>query len=101
MDIWAIARSNDVEALKTMFAKGIGLRARDDKGMTLLHHAAEAGALNSLNYLIERGIELDTLDNAGFTVRISAGSTQEFSCFLKHSCLILFSFLILLSFIKL
>jgi len=67
MDIWTIARSNDLEALKKLFAKGIGLRARDDKGMTLLHHAAEGGALNIINYLLERGIEVDAVDSAGFT----------------------------------
>jgi ankyrin repeat protein len=68
MDIWATVRSNDVEAVKAMFAKGIGLRARDDHGRTLLHHAAEAGATNTIAYLIDRGIEIDTFDNSGFTV---------------------------------
>jgi len=67
-DLWTTARSNDVEGMRLLFAKGIGLKARDEKGYSFLHHAAERGATKMITFLLDRGLEVDVTDNQGFTV---------------------------------
>lgn len=67
-DLWTTARSNDVEGMRLLFSKGIGLKARDEKGYSFLHHAAERGASKMVTFLLDRGIEADVTDNQGFTV---------------------------------
>jgi ankyrin repeat protein len=69
-DLWTTARSNDVEGMRLLFSKGIGLKARDEKGYSFLHHAAERGATKMVTFLLDRGIEADITDNNGFTVSL-------------------------------
>jgi hypothetical protein len=73
-DLWTTARSNDVEGMRLLFSKGIGLKARDEKGYSFLHHAAERGAGKMVSFLLDRGIEPDVTDNQGFTPLLRAVS---------------------------
>jgi hypothetical protein len=86
-DLWTAARANDVATLTSFFSKGIGARARDDKGNTLLHHAAETGSMNVLELLFNRGVDLDAKNNEGFTVRIRSHSSN---CFEIHTTILNF-----------
>eukprot|EP01122_Echinamoeba_exundans_P012249 TRINITY_DN5071_c0_g1_i2.p1 TRINITY_DN5071_c0_g1~~TRINITY_DN5071_c0_g1_i2.p1 ORF type:complete len:980 (+),score=264.56 TRINITY_DN5071_c0_g1_i2:138-3077(+) len=76
-DLWTAARANDVATLSSFFSKGIGARARDDKGNTLLHHAAETGSMSVLELLFNKGVDLDAKNNEGFTPVISAAKALQ------------------------
>lgn len=67
-DLWTYARNNDVVGLQNLFAKGIGIKASDENGMTLLHHAAASNSLDVLRFLIYKGAVLDSLDTLNQTV---------------------------------
>ncbi|MCA9449639.1 MAG: ankyrin repeat domain-containing protein [Candidatus Omnitrophica bacterium] len=43
------------------------LYARDSMGRTLLHRAAEGGAIETVRFLLDRGAETDTPDRVGWT----------------------------------
>lgn len=68
-DIFSLAKSDQVEKLQSMFDKGIGVKAADEDGRTLLHHAASHNALRVIALLVSKGAPLDVYDNSGFTVR--------------------------------
>jgi ankyrin repeat protein len=68
-DLWQAARKNDVGTLNGLFEKGIGIKGRDEQGNTLLHHAAECGALDVIALLVQRGAEVDAKNIEGLTVR--------------------------------
>lgn len=67
-DLWSLARNNDVSGLKNLFEKGIGIKAVDENGSSLLHHAAETNSTDVIIYLVERGADIETKDKHGFTV---------------------------------
>lgn len=52
-----------------MLNKGIGARAADEQGRTLLHHAAASNAVLVIDLLLERGASFDFKDAKGYTVR--------------------------------
>ncbi|KAF4341747.1 ankyrin [Fusarium beomiforme] len=43
------------------------LKKRDEKGMTLLHRASRAGKLQNVAFLVDWGLETDTVDSHGWT----------------------------------
>lgn len=67
-DLWSLARNNDVTGLQDLFSKGIGIKAVDENGYSLLHHAAETNSTDVIILLTERGADLEKKDNKGFTV---------------------------------
>lgn len=67
-DLWSLARHNDVNGLKNLFNKGIGIKAVDEKGLSLLHHAAFGNAIDVIIFLIEKGADIEFKDPNGFTV---------------------------------
>ena len=67
-DIFALATQNKVEELRSMFNKGIGAKAADSDGKTLLHHAAGVNAVAVIDLLLERGASFEAKDAHGLTV---------------------------------
>jgi ankyrin repeat protein len=47
---------------------GMGINGIDSNGLTALHHAAEQGHIEMVDYLIREGIRIDTPDLQGYTV---------------------------------
>jgi len=78
-DLWSLAKRNDVAGLAELFSKGIGAKARDEQGATLLHHAAENGASDTMKLLFSKGADVDAKDNGGLTVRQQECSRSTFS----------------------
>ena len=52
-------RDNDVPALKKFVAGGFAVDTRDEAGDSALHAAASAGAENSADFLMDRGMSVD------------------------------------------
>lgn len=69
-DLFALAKQDKVDDLKALFNKGIGVKAADENGRTLLHHAAASNALKVIDLLVERKASLDVKDNQGYIVRV-------------------------------
>lgn len=69
-NLWAYAIKNDLIGLKDLFDKGIGIKAADDNGKTLLHYAAENNSMDVIIFLLEKGADIDSKDSAGYTVSI-------------------------------
>lgn len=69
-NLWSYAKKNDLIGLKELFDKGIGIKAKDDDGKTLLHHAAENNAMDIVVFLIDKGADIDARDNSGYTVSL-------------------------------
>jgi ankyrin repeat protein len=75
-DLFALARQNKADDLRAMFNKGIGVKAADEAGRTLLHHAAQANAPAVMDLLLERGASLDSTDRDGLNVRSFTNSSK-------------------------
>ena len=43
------------------------LTAKDNEGLTLLHHAARCGQVDTVNLLLDNGADIDVQENNGFT----------------------------------
>lgn len=69
-DPFSLAKQNKAEQLRVLLNKGIGAKAADDQGRTLLHHAAASNALSVIDLLLERGASLEWKDLQGHTVRL-------------------------------
>ena len=61
---WA-AFNNRGPVLKILIARGANLNLTNNTGFTPVHHAAEAGALESLSILIEAGADITIANNQG------------------------------------
>lgn len=57
---------NTLKAIKHLLKEG-GVNIIDKHGMTPLHHAALAGHLETVQFLVEKGAKTDILDNEGET----------------------------------
>lgn len=68
-DLFTLAQQNRAEELRALLNKGVGAKAADEKGRTLLHHAAASNAKDVVDLLIERGASLELTDMYGYTVR--------------------------------
>lgn len=73
-DLFSLAKNNKFEELRVMFNKGIGVKAADEQGRTLLHHAAAANAAEVIDLLLERGASWNVVDKQGYTVRFDSCS---------------------------
>jgi len=58
---------DDAEALRALLKAGLDNEAVDERGYTLLHHAAGAGALRCLDVLISSGVRLTVLSKDEIT----------------------------------
>ena len=63
-----------------MLNKGIGAKAADDAGRTLLHHAAAANATDVMDLLVERGASFAVADMHGYTVRPATWERSTSAC---------------------
>ena len=58
-DWFRASRSNEVSALTKFVSSGFNLDTRDAAGDTALHAAASAGAKDSADFLLDRGVSVD------------------------------------------
>jgi ankyrin repeat protein len=62
-DLIAAAKKGDVEAVKSLIAKGADVNARTNYGATALHFAADRGHLEVIKALVEAGADVNAKDN--------------------------------------
>ncbi len=71
-DWFRASRDNDVPALKKFIAGGFDSGTRDEAGDSALHAAASAGAENSADFLMDRGMSVDLKGASDRTPLMSA-----------------------------
>ena len=75
-DLINAAGNGDISTVQALLAKGAGVNAKDNNGMTALMHASELGRLEVVQALLAKGADVDAKDDYGRTVLIVAvGST--------------------------
>lgn len=78
-----LAKTDKAPELRALFAKGLGLKAADEEGRTLLHHAAAGNAIRVMDLLLERGASLYAKDAHGYTVRTHLLPVEPFHRFFR------------------
>ena len=77
---WAAAH-NDVDTLKTVVeGSNVNINEPSLDGFYPLHRAASAGSLESLQYLVTKGAQLDVRDRDGSSPLDAAVCEGEFDC---------------------
>jgi ankyrin repeat protein len=71
-DWFRASRGNDESALKKFVSSGFDLQTRDASGDSALHAAAAAGARDSADFLLDRGLPVDLRGGKGRTPLMSA-----------------------------
>lgn len=71
-DWFRASRANDAAALKKFIAGGFSVETRDDTGDSALHAAANAGAKDSADFLLDRGLGVDLKGAADRTPLMAA-----------------------------
>jgi ankyrin repeat protein len=56
-----------LESVKILVAAGLDLRQANSRGETALHGAADRGADTIVQYLVDRGVDLNVKSKQGFT----------------------------------
>ena len=77
-DWFRASRANDVAALKQFVAGGFSTDSRDDTGDSALHAAAAAGARDSADFLLDRGLAIDlrgASERSPLMAAVAAGQT--------------------------
>jgi ankyrin repeat protein len=59
------------ETIRLLLDAGADIKARDNKGQTSLHYAANSSNVNVTKYLLKKGASVDTRDNDGNTPLLS------------------------------
>ncbi len=72
----AVARRNDVEALATLWPLLTG-DASDEFRRSVLHHAAESGAADSVRWLVDHGARVDAVDAHGITPLMLSATAER------------------------
>lgn len=62
-DLIAASKKGDVEAVKSLIAKGANVNARTNYGATALHFAADRGHLEVIKTLVEAGADVNARDD--------------------------------------
>ncbi len=62
-DLIAAVKKSDVEAVKSLIAKGANVNARSNYGATALHFAADRGNLEVIKVLVEAGADVNAKDD--------------------------------------
>jgi ankyrin repeat protein len=57
--LFAAVEDDDLEAIKAQLALGVPIDAVDDLGFTVLHYATDSGQLETVEFLIGSGCEID------------------------------------------
>jgi ankyrin repeat protein len=65
--LFAAARQGDLDAIKTLFAKGVNVNALNTTGATALHVAAGAGQREACEFLVKSGADVAAKDSWGKT----------------------------------
>ncbi len=71
-DWFRASRENNVSVLKKFVSSGFAPDTRDAKGDTALHAAAEKGAKDSSEFLLNRGVGVDVTNDSGHTPLMAA-----------------------------
>ncbi|OTA97456.1 hypothetical protein M434DRAFT_391916 [Hypoxylon sp. CO27-5] len=58
---------NYLEIIDILFRHGSSVNTKDADGRSLLHWAAKLGAIDRIQFLLERDAKIDDVDNRGFT----------------------------------
>lgn len=66
------SRENDLSAMRKFVEAGFKIDTKDAEGRSALHVAAEAGAMGTADYLLDRGVPVDVTDPAGRTPLMAA-----------------------------
>eukprot|EP01095_Lingulamoeba_sp_RSL-Kostka_P013747 TRINITY_DN5775_c0_g1_i1.p1 TRINITY_DN5775_c0_g1~~TRINITY_DN5775_c0_g1_i1.p1 ORF type:complete len:164 (+),score=57.11 TRINITY_DN5775_c0_g1_i1:48-539(+) len=67
-DLWEAAKQGDIDHIKDLFKKGIGISARDSDGCTVIHYLAEFGHQDALEQVLSlHKINIDSQDRWGMT----------------------------------
>lgn len=66
-DIWAAARSGDVEALRAHLKPGADIDKKDQFGTTALHWAVALGRVEAVKLLLQKGADVNEGNNEGKT----------------------------------
>ncbi|MCH2367410.1 MAG: ankyrin repeat domain-containing protein, partial [Planctomycetes bacterium] len=66
-DIWAAARSGDVEALRNHVKPGADINKKDQFGTTALHWAVALGRVEAVKFLLQKGADVNESNNEGKT----------------------------------
>jgi ankyrin repeat protein len=69
-DLIQAVRNNDLASLKASFAKGADVNTRDQRGTTLLMHAAAIGSPEALKLLLEKGADVNARNEVEATALI-------------------------------
>ena len=71
-NIWALAKSGDLDGLKKAVAKGDKVNGQDIMGITPLAYAAYTGRIEAMNFLISKGAEVNVKNKDGGTPLLGA-----------------------------
>ncbi|TKW10271.1 hypothetical protein SEVIR_6G151500v4 [Setaria viridis] len=71
------AQSGDVSTVKYLLDRGGDLMKADDKGRTVLHHAACSGSTKVTEFLLSKGIPVDTDYGHGTALHQAANNEQD------------------------
>jgi len=73
-----VIRNNDLASLKARLAKGAQVNTRDQRGSTLLIHAAAIGSPEAVKLLLENGADVNARNDLEATALIlGAGNTEK------------------------
>lgn len=73
-DLFNLIARADAAGLRQALAEGADAGARDGFGMSLLYHAAQKGALEMVELLLEAGAEVDRSSDSGNTPLMAAAA---------------------------
>ncbi|MDR0602342.1 MAG: ankyrin repeat domain-containing protein, partial [Treponema sp.] len=77
-DVWSLLEGGETEKAKALFLGQTSVSARDGRGRTPLHMAAETGDSLLASFFISMGAEVDAVDNDGRTpLGISAAKRDD------------------------
>jgi ankyrin repeat protein/truncated hemoglobin YjbI len=69
--------SNEIHRVNVLLGYGAGVDDRGQYGLTALHYAVRGGKLPLIKLLVERGAEVDALDDDGLTPLLQLAKTRS------------------------
>ena len=76
-DLIQAIRQNDIAYLKSSFAKGAAVDTRDQRGTTLLMHAAAIGSPEAVKFLLDKGADVNARNELDATPLILGAGNPE------------------------
>jgi len=84
------ARTGDLEQVKALLGKGANVEAKTRYGVTSLYYAASHGHPDILNYLIEKGADINVVDTfykvSALDFAIDNGNTATATILIERGC---------------